>query len=396
MRRFAAMLLLALAAAAAGAEDRRKILVAFSAPGYEAAKVESFAASLDAALARSSRFGTALRAASPASGAATLAEEAARLSFDMALAASVEKTPTGVKLSWTIVGPTAGEELDRGSLEAPEPDERDLAEFFWLELVSAAEKAAAVVKSGGRARLTILGPPGAVVEGLDKDRVELPESGELAIELKAPATYIWKARASGYASAEGIVSLFAEGASLELALDKVKAWTLELGLRNAAFPDFWASYRLLGDRLFVKAGFEQYLFGLSLAQERVDYEPPYIQSIRMIEPGLGAGWLFGKPGGETRPYAALTLAARLAFPKDAGFFLDPVAPLQLQPSAGIEWKPLEGWGFFLELGASLFLFGDGILMAGSVGEDRGGTIYAYGETWFLEFPSFRFGARMHL
>ena len=395
MRRLGAALLLFLALAPLAAQERRRVMVGLDAPGMEASVVEAYAASLDAALARSSRFGTARRASA---GAAPelLAEEAARLGYDLAVRVVIERIEAGVRLSWLIVGPTAGEELDRGSLEASEPDERDLAEFFWLELVSAAEKAAAVVKSGGRAKLTILGPPGAVVEGLDKDRVELPESGELEIDLKAPATYVWKARAPGFASEEGIVSLFTEGASLELALDMVKAWTLEIGLRNAAFPDFWASYRLLGDRLFVKAGFEQYLFGLALARERVDYEPHYIQSIRMIEPGLGAGWLFGKPGGETRPYATLTLAARLAFPKDAGFFLDPVAPLQAQPATGIEWKPLDGWGFFFELGASLYFLGDGILMAGSVGEDRGGLLYAYGETWFLEFPSFRFGARMHL
>lgn len=396
MRRFAAILLLVLASAAVGAEDRRRILVAFSAPGYEAAKVESFAASLDAALARSSRFGKALRAASPASDPEALAEETARLGFDLALAASVERVPEGLRLSWIIVGPTSGEELDRGSFSGSEPDDRDLSDFFWLELVGAAEKSAAAVKSQGRAVLRIVGPPGALVSGFSDERLELPAEGEIELSLKAPATYLWKARASGFESAEGIVSLFEESASFDLDLKRVRAWTLEVGLKNAAFPDFWASYRLLGDRLFVKAGFEQYLFGLALARERVDYDPPYFLSIRMIEPGLGVGWLFGKAGGETRPYAALTLAARLAFPKDAGFFLDPVAPLQVQPAAGIEWKPHESWGFFLELGSSLYLFGDGILMAGSVGEDRGGTLYAYGETWFLEFPSFRFGARMHL
>lgn len=397
MRRLgAAFLLLSIALAPCAAQERRKVLVGLEAPGMTAGRAEAYAASLDAALARSNRFGAARRA-SPGLEPEALSDEAARLGYDLAIRAKVERVEAGIRLSWIIVGLVAGEELDRGSIEAPEPDERDLAEFFWLELVAAAEKAAAVVKSGGRATLTILGPPGAIVEGLNKERVELPDSGELAIELKAPATYIWKARASGYASEEGIVSLFSEGVTLELDLEKVKAWTIELGMRNAAFPDFWASYRLLGDRLFVKAGFEQYLAGFALGRESSEGAPPFFVSIRLIEPGIGAGWLFGKSGGDARPYAGLTITTRLAFPKDAGFFIDPVAPLALTGVLGIEWKPLDRFGFFLELGPTAYPFADGYLMASAARDDNGGDpLIAYSEDFFLEFPAFRFGARMHL
>ncbi|MBL8965856.1 MAG: hypothetical protein JNG85_02535 [Spirochaetaceae bacterium] len=393
-RLLAAFLFGSLIFGAAEAQDRRRLLVSLETRGFTASETEAYASSLDAAMARSSRFGAVKRAEAPAG----IVEEAGRGGFDLAAVVSLEKlSDTNLRLSWALMGPDGGESVANGGAETALPDARDLVDFFWLDLVDAAERASAVVKIQGRSMLALRGPPGTIVTGIGKERLELPESGELEVGLRAPATYSWKASAPGYASASGVVALFGERVELALELERLRPWALEVGLLNAAFPDLWVSWRFANDRFFLRAGLHQYLGGLSLARESQYYEPSYFVSLRLVQPGLGAGWLLGKPGGALRPYLGVTASARLAFPPLSRLFLDPVAPLCLEPYLGLEWKAAKRVGLFLELGACLYLFGDPLLMAASLAEkDSSRPLYIHGDFGFLEFPSFRFGARLRL
>ncbi len=395
MRRFAAAFLLcACFAGAAPAQDRHRLLVALETSGFADAETEAYAATLDAAMARSSRFGAVKRAG----GAGGVVEEAGRGGFDLAAVVRLEKlSDTELRLDWEFLGPDGGEKVAEGGADLALPDQRDLVDFFWLDLVAAAEKASAVVKTQGRSMLALRGPPGAVVTGFGKEKLELPASGELEIGLRAPATYSWKASAPGHASASGVAAVFGERTELLLELEKLRAWSVEIGLVNAAFPDLWFSWRFADDRLFLRAGFHQYLGGLALARASQFYEPAYFVSIRLLQPGFGAGWILGKPGGAVRPYLGATASARLAFPPLARLFLDPVAPLCVEPYLGLEWKALKRLGVFLELGANLYLFGDPVLMAASMAKNENNhPLYLYGDFGFFEFPAFRFGTRLRL
>lgn len=389
-----ALLLGAFLIGAAAAQDRHRILVSLETPGFSPAESEAYAASLDAAMARSSRFGAVKRAGDPDG----IVEEAGRGGFDLAAVVRIEKlSDAELRLSWNILGPDGGEAVASGTADIALPDGRDLVDFFWLDLVDLAEKASAVVKIRGRSVLALRGPPGTVVTGLGKERLELPESGELELGLRAPATYAWKASAPGYASASGVVALFGERVELALEMERLRPWALEAGLLNAAFPDLWVSWRFANDRLFLRAGLHQYLGGLSLARESQFYEPAYFLSIRLVQPGIGAGWILGKPGASVRPYLGVTASALLAFPPLSRLFLDPVAPLCVEPYFGLEWRALKRLGLFLELGANLYLFGDPLLMAASMPKsDNNRPLFFYGDFGVFEFPAFRFGTRLQL
>lgn len=372
------------------AQEGRRILVRLGAEGLEA---ELWSESLEAALARSASIRAVLRSSSPEAPF----EEAARLGLDFAVGVLVTRrsAPDGsdLRIEWSIFAPSTSAPFDSGLIEGPEPDERDLADL-WIDLVQAAERAAVELGAAGRARLAIVGPPGSVLSGLGDEELVIPPEGEMELQLPAPATYRWRAETRGAMPESGVLTLTDSGGRIELSIRRFAKWRIEAGLVNATFPDFWISLRLFGDRFYFRAGFYQYLAGLSLQEEYLGYDPPLWVSYPLLQPGIGAGELFGTADAPLRVYAGATATTRLAFPAGTGVFVDPIAPLSIGPQLGLEWRPLERWAFFAEAFANLYLFGDGRLMAAS--RKSGGAPFLYGTTWYLEFPLMRFGARLAL
>jgi hypothetical protein len=397
MKRMAAALALALSLSLSGAaaEEAKALwraVVAVEALGIDPGSAERYASSLAYSLSRSPEFIEVMKA----SGPDPVAAEAGRLGYDLGVGAKVEPTEAGIRVSWKIFWATNGRELDSGGFEAGKPDEKDLAGDFWSDLVIAAEKSAEEAGPLGSASLRVTGPPGAIVRGLGKEAVTIPAEGSADLVAKAPATYSWRASAKGYYDAAGVAEVFEPRSELRIDLMRQRPWTLELGLLNGAFPDFWASRRFLDDRIFLRVGLYQYLGGIALGNVQPGYDPDVLLSTSLVQPGLGAGWIFGKNDAPTRAYAGLTATTRIAFPQGAGIFIDPVAPLCLEPYAGIEWKALDRWGFFAELGADVYVLADGFLLAASIGSRNGPAGYSYGADWLVQFPSLRFGTRFYL
>jgi hypothetical protein len=392
MRRMACALALAasLAGVAVSAQETGRVLFALDA--HDASAAETYALSLASSLASSPVFVGVMRASDPDSFAA----EAGRLGYDLALSARVEKIIAGVRVSWRIVGTRAGEDLGAGSFDAAEPGDKELAEYFWADLVTAAEDAFAASGPRANARLVVKGPPGALVTGLGGDPLTLPPDGEIEIDAKAPGTLAWSASAKGYYGGGGVVELFGSRSELMIDLQRQHLWTIELGLLNGAFPDLWASRRFLDDRLFARFGLYQFVAGFALGDIGPGYDPKFLVSLSLLQPGIGAGWIFGKPGAAIRPYTGLSATTRIAFPKGAGIFIDPVAPISLEPYAGVEWKALLRFGFFAEMGIALYPFAQRNLILASVGNSKKSVLYASGSNWFLQFPSLRFGSRFYL
>jgi hypothetical protein len=331
-------------------------------------------------------------------GGQDISEEAGKLGFDLALSVSILPAVGGVRLWWRVFGASSGDEVGRGAFDAAIPDARDLQDVFWLDILTSLETAIAAVARPGEVRLLVSGPPGAMVKGFGKDPIELSAEGEAELRVAAPATYPWSASARGYDSVEGLAAVFGqEPYRLDLPMPRQFRWTIDAGLFNGAFLDAWASYRFMNDSLFLRAGYRQYLVGLSLREESPGAEAPVLVSFPLLQIGLGGGALFGEPGRPLRTYAGVLATTRIALPRGAGVFIDPVAPLCLEPFGGLEWRPVSKWGFFGELYAGLYLFADGLLFAASMNEDnRFPSFYAIGDGWVFCFPNLRFGARLYL
>jgi len=395
MRRMilASALALAVAACSAQEQPRLRLLVGLdlSAAGVD---VGAYADALAASISRSSLVGEVLRA----SGDGDIAMEAGRLGCDVALAASLAEAGSGLRQSWRIVGAASGEEIGSGSADAERPDARSLSDFFWLDLVASFEAAIGTIDRLEAVRLVVGGPPGARVAGIGAETIVIPEESSIEVRVKAPATYSWRASAKGYDQSEGIVAVLGQGpAVLNISLARQRSWTLDAGLYNGAFVDSWVSYRFADDRFFVRAGFRQYILGFSLVDAEPGLDPSYFVSTPLIQLGLGGGALLGRPGQRVRTYAGALATTRVAFPAGAGVFIDPVAPLCVEPFGGLEWKPLARWGFFGELYADLYLLSDEILFAASIKDrDDPSPLYIFGDGWIFNLPNLRFGARLYL
>jgi len=258
-------------------------------------------------------------------------------------------------------------------------------------VVSAAEAALPLVK---KTLVRVEGLPGTVVEGLGEKAVIVPEEGFLEIPLRIPGTYPWRAVSSGAYPERGYFGALEQGQTLSIPNKPLRLWSAEAGLVMMEFPDFWVCRRFKEDSIFLRFGLSQYLFGLYLSDD-VDAEgSSVILSLPLIMPGVGFGGYFLPYDASVRPYASATAFARLLLVEGYWGF-DPIAPLGVLGAGGIEWRAFERTSIYLELGAVLYPFCEGLLHS-STRVDGGPFLNLYGRHWLVELPLMRFGARFIL
>ncbi|HRW23905.1 MAG TPA: hypothetical protein P5298_05820 [Spirochaetia bacterium] len=348
-------------------------------------------ASLAAALAKS----PLLDAVLAAPDGLGLVEAASRASCALAVEADSRSAGGEAASAWRVLDPLTGATLASGVVEGPEPGPRDLAEFWWLPVVEAAEAALPTV---ARTLVRVTAAPGTVVSGLSDEPMTVPESGELELPLRVPGTYPWRAVSSGAYPESGYFGALEQGVSLAVPRTPLRRWAIEAGLYMTQFPDLWASWRFMDDRLFLRAGLRQFLAGLYLVGEEYGEDtPPAILSLPLIQPGIGIGGYFLPPDAFVRPYAQAGAGLRLLVASWAPLVPEPVAPLALEGAFGAEWGLTRRIAVFVELGASYYPFCDGFLMASVRGaDDSGPSGFLYGGSWLVELPTLRFGARLSL
>jgi hypothetical protein len=348
--------------------------------------------SLTSALARSGNLDAVIIAAD----GVDLLESATRASCSLAVYVSSNTAEGGsTRSSWTVLDPLSGRTLAEGTVEGPDPTERDLAEFWWLPVVDAAEKALPAVS---RTLVRIEALPGTRISGLGPDTVVVPESGVAELALRIPGTYKWRAESTGAYPESGHLVAMEQGISLVIPRRELRSFALESGLYMAQFPDLWFSWRLISDYLLVRAGLTQFLAGLYFVDASSDLPaPPLFMSLPLVQPGLGLGAYFLPPDATLRPYLSSAVFTRLLVAKGFPVQLDRVAPFGITAMAGAEWKVFGHTGIFLELGMTLYPCPSGALMVVAKQQETESTQgYSYGENWFLEFPLFRFGVRVTL
>lgn len=396
--RFTLLALMLGAALSLGAQEQRRVCFSldFSGDGGEA-----WRSSLEGALAASERIGLVLRIPEGEEASSFAALHGCDLAVMVALSLGEEAGVRSISVEWRIQRPIAAAEVPEvgagtplsGSFSAPVPDERRRETSFWLEVVTRVEAALVGLPPAGSAFLDIEGPPGAIVYGLSKDPVIIPDSGTIRLHLRAPATYHWSASARERKTLSGVLN-FLGPTTLNLDLPGRDRFRLEAGLEKAAFPDFRFTWLPGPDWLFLRAGFWQYFGGLNLSEVTEDYDPPILVSYDLVIPLMGGGLLIGRPEGAVRAEFGVDFGPRL-IPSGKAGIIDPIAPLRISPYCGVEWSLHAKALLFFELGADWYPFCDDVLMAASLGDNfKWG--YFSGNGNFVELPSFRFGMRWSL
>jgi len=411
MRRVSVIALALVAASAAMAEGGPSVLAIATGP-----IPVGETAWLSAALARSPSIGAviawpeALAAeGEPSGGLGEALDYAARAGCALVAQADSSIAEGGeARSEWRLIavaatpGTLAGAVLAEGVIEGAAPTRRDLAAFWWLPLVAAAETALAALPPPGAATLAVEGPAGALVAGLSEDPgaepVVIPATGRLLLSVRPPATLRWRATATGYRPASGALAVMADGQTLSLGLSPLKNAAVELGLSAFQYPDLYAGASLADGYLWLGAGLGQYALGLRLVDaRREDPSPSYLASAALFLPSLAARAYALPPDAFLRPYLVFEAALRLYLPWAAPPALEPAAPFALKAAIGGEWSFSRDVAAFLELGGAFYPAADGFLMAAMRGiEQRGPRMEASGETWFAELLPPRGGLRVYL
>ncbi len=368
-------------------EEGVRVLVRSGGPSGEA-----WSASLVSALARSALLDSVI----PCPPGRDPAELAARLSCSLAVDV-VSEIPAGKDAysRWKVVDPLTYEALASGTIEGPSPTTRELAEYWWIPLVEAAEAALPKVK---KTLVRVSAAPGTTVTGLSEDPLVIPEEGFLDLPLRVPVTRPWRAVSKGAYPESGYFAALEQGQNLEIPRRPLRLWTVEAGLTMLAFPEVWAHRAFGEDRYFLRFGLAQYLAGLYLVDEEVGEEtPPAILSLPLVMPGVGFGMYFLPSDAYVRPYGYVSAFARILLLKGALGF-DTIAPAGTQAVLGAEWRAFPRAAVFAEVGAVFYPFCDGFLMSASRGGqgNDGPYLSLFGERWYLETPLLRVGTRFTL
>ena len=398
---FRALALIALLAAglSIGAQEQRRVCFSLSFPG---SGEEGWRSSLEGALAASGRIGLVLRIPEGEDALAFAALHGCDVALIVAMQAGGDSAAPSIAVEWKIqrsVASILAEDGENGSLAsgtfaAPMPDDRRRSTSFWLEVVGRVDVALSGLPPAGNADLTIEGPPGAVVSGLSREPVVIPDSGRASLRLRAPATYHWSASAKERKTISGVLN-FLGPSSLELDLPDRDRFRLELGFEKAAFPDFRFTWLPGPDWLFVRAGFWQYLGDINLSESsEEDESPPVFVTYDLIVPLLGGGVLIGRSEGAVRAELGADFGLRM-MPAGKTGIVDPIAPFRISPYCGLEWALHSNALLFFEIGVDWYPFCDDVLMEASLGDSfKWG--YFSGNGNFVELPSFRFGMRWSL
>lgn len=383
----AAAILVLSAVPALGDEEGIRILVRSA-----GAVGDAWSASLVSALAGSALLDSVI----PCPPGRDPAELAARLSC--ALAVDVEsEAPAGKDAAsrWRILDPLTYEALASGTITGPSPTARELAEYWWIPLVEAAEAALPKVK---KTLVRVSAAPGTTVTGLSEEPMVIPEEGFLDLPLRVPVTRPWRAVSKGAYPESGYFAALEQGQNLEIPRRPLRLWSVETGLTMLSFPEVWAHRNLGEDTYFIRFGLAQYLFGLYLVNEEFGEEtPPAVLSLPLVMPGAGFGMYFLPSDVYVRPYGYASAFARILLLRGA-FGFDTVAPIGTNAYLGAEWRAFPRTAVFFEVGAAFYPFCDGFLMAASRGGqgNDGPYINLFGSRWFFEAPMIRFGTRFTL
>ncbi|MBN1836102.1 MAG: hypothetical protein JW820_09650 [Spirochaetales bacterium] len=274
----------------------------------------------------------------------------------------------------------------------------DLERHFWDPVTDALTATLSgsgkqVAKTVSREPLTIRGAPGTRILGLEPGPVELGESGALEIETLLPATFSLRATRLGYDPVEQDFYVEPGAGVLDLGQEPGTRWAFSFYLQMMNYPGFDASFYPVRDFYWVKLGFNTFLIGLILAEDR---EESMLVSYSLSHLNLSTGVYLNASDRLFRFYAGLGAFLRVITAKEWAIAIEPIAPWGLYPILGTEISRRQNLRFFVEYTPLLYFPPDAELFWLSIPEDSGPPILPIpvkSRVVFWELAVFRFGVR---
>jgi hypothetical protein len=189
--------------------------------------------------------------------------------------------------------------------------------------------------------LTLHAAPGSLVEGFDGEARTVGEDGVLRETVRSPATYTLTATHPGKLPLQTTIYL-EDDREATLPQQGLARWSIDAGLYALSFPQVEASWFPVPGWLYVRAGLMTYLAGLAFTDGDVIWSSP------LTTVGVRVGtYAFFPQESWFRTYVGAGVLLRIAH--DTAFFgVEPVAPVALQVTVGLEVSPWPRSRFFVE------------------------------------------------
>jgi hypothetical protein len=280
--------------------------------------------------------------------------------------------------------------LRRGAVE--------LERHFWDPITEAAARTftgrgTAVARTVSREQLVVKGVPGTKIRGLGDGTREIGNSGEISLEVLLPATFSLRATRLGYVPIDRDYLVEPGRGVFDLAQERGSRWAFSFYLQMMNYPGFDAAFYPVPDFYWVKLGFNTFLIGLVLAEDR---DKSMVVSYSLSNVNLSTGVYLNAADRLFRFYAGLGVFLRVITARDWAFAVEPIAPFGFYPVLGTEISRGRNLRAFVEYTPPFYVPTDATLFRLSLPLDSGPPILPIpleNPRLFWEVFVFRVGVR---
>jgi hypothetical protein len=274
----------------------------------------------------------------------------------------------------------------------------ELERHFWDPITEAAARTLTgsgkeVARTVSREQLVVKAVPGTKIQGLEDEAIEIGESGEISLEAVLPATFSLRATRLGYDPIDRDFLIEPGAGILDLAQQRGTRWSFSFYLQMMNYPGFDAAFYPVPDFYWVKLGFNTFLVGLVLAEER---EQSMFVSYSLSNLNLSTGVYLNASDRLFRFYAGLGVFMRVITAREWAIAIEPIAPWGFYPVLGAEISRRQNGRFFVEYTPPFYVPTEAGLFWLSVPTERGPPILPIpikDPKLFWEVFLFRFGVR---
>jgi len=241
-----------------------------------------------------------------------------------------------------------------------------------------------------------LGPDGTrVVDESNKARSVIIRSGQGILKVSAPGTYRFSVHRSGYYPSQVSIRVEQQETTVSLPMDRKSPLLFDFTLEDLSFPKLRVNYQVLPEWLYLSAGVQTYLAGLTPLGSNSSSGPSLFSSSGVSNVVLGAGTYLSSPDGvwnTFRFYVNVLGFLRLdTTPTYIG--IDPILPYGGQLELGAEILPQSKVRGLFAVISRVYVATDNALAAAYAGNRGNDIFFHFIDGYVIEFPTMYLGVR---
>jgi len=242
-----------------------------------------------------------------------------------------------------------------------------------------------------------LGPDGTlVVDESNRARSVLIRSGQGILSVSAPGTYRFSVHRSGYYPSELSLRVEQKEVTVSLPMDRKSPFSFDFTLEDMSFPKLRVNYQVVPEWLYLSAGVQTYLAGITPLGSSSGSGPSLFSSSGVSNVALGAGTYLSAPDGVWNTFRFyVNLLGFLRVDTTTAYTgIDPIVPYGAQLELGAEILPQSKVRGLFAVISRLYVATDSLLAAAYAGNRGGNSFFHFIDGYVIEFPTMYVGVRV--